>query len=256
MSINWKSKKVGAVFGSFALFFFCMMALINSRVLFNSTGRFWQNILFDALIAFIISLLSLSVWAACLPKSWKIRLIFLALIVPLVWALYWIFFGKDVTSCNCSVVGGKLYPSETSELTNGEYAALLGRYDVAVERLQPLAEQGNAKAEYYIGKMYRFGQGGLKKDDVAALRWLRKSADQGNGQAQFEISTMYENGEGVNQDFAEAYFWKSLATKAGTAIIDEDPDSEIRHLSPEQKAAVDKRVADWKPKPALTETPK
>jgi TPR repeat protein len=44
-------------------------------------------------------------------------------------------------------------------------------------------------------------------DYVKSLYWYRKAAEQGDGSAQAALSTMYLHGEGVQQNYAEAYFW-------------------------------------------------
>lgn len=44
------------------------------------------------------------------------------------------------------------------------------------------ARQGDAAAQYMIGKMYLEGQG-VSKDEQQALTWLKKAAAQGNKEA-------------------------------------------------------------------------
>ena len=45
---------------------------------------------------------------------------------------------------------------------------------------------------------------GLAKDEDEAARWFRKAADQGNAWAQYSLGKMYERGIGVARDEAEA----------------------------------------------------
>jgi TPR repeat protein len=47
-----------------------------------------------------------------------------------------------------------------------------------VQGLRPLAEQGDAKAQFALGNLYYFGQGTLQ-DYVEAVKWFRKAAEQG-----------------------------------------------------------------------------
>ena len=48
------------------------------------------------------------------------------------------------------------------------------------ETLQ-IAKQGNAQAQFNLGKMYAKGQG-VRQDDAQAVQWFRKAAEQGLGQ--------------------------------------------------------------------------
>ena len=59
-----------------------------------------------------------------------------------------------------------------------------------------------------IGICYENGQGGLKKDEVEALNWYRKSADAGDARAMYSIAIYYQNGQGgLRKDEAEALKW-------------------------------------------------
>jgi len=51
-------------------------------------------------------------------------------------------------------------------------------YALALQELQPLAEQGDMRAQRVLGVMYRFGQG-VAQDDRVAVTWYRKAAEQG-----------------------------------------------------------------------------
>ena len=52
-----------------------------------------------------------------------------------------------------------------------------GDYATALRELTPLAEQGDAVAQYNLGSMYRKGQGVLQ-DYKTARKWYRLSAEQ------------------------------------------------------------------------------
>src|SRR5690348_14433626 len=74
-----------------------------------------------------------------------------------------------------------------------------GDYVTALALLRPLADHGDARAQYNLGVMYHFGLG-VPRDDSAAMNWYRKSAAQGIPDAQDTIGQMYHDGEGVPQD--------------------------------------------------------
>ena len=76
------------------------------------------------------------------------------------------------------------------------------------------AEQGDARAQFALGLMYRDGEGVLK-DDAEAVRWYRLAAEQGLAGAQYNLGFMYANGLGVPEDDAEAVRWWGLAAEQG-----------------------------------------
>ena len=51
-------------------------------------------------------------------------------------------------------------------------------YATALKEFKPLAEQGNAEAQIYIGVIYDFGYDVLE-DDKEAVKWYRLAAEQG-----------------------------------------------------------------------------
>ena len=58
----------------------------------------------------------------------------------------------------------------TQFLQAGE-AYARGDYPTAIRLVQPLAEAGNAAAQYNLGTMYREGKG-VAPDDTAAREWF------------------------------------------------------------------------------------
>ncbi len=59
-----------------------------------------------------------------------------------------------------------------------------GDYATALHEFRRLAEQGDAKAQFMLGNMYRKGLG-VPQDHARAARWYRKAAEQGVAKAQF-----------------------------------------------------------------------
>ncbi len=89
-----------------------------------------------------------------------------------------------------------------------------GDYATALREWKPLAEQGDAVAQFNIGLMYGNGRG-VPQDYAEAVKWYRKSAEQGYANAQNNIGLMYDNGQGVPQDYAEALKWFRKAAEQG-----------------------------------------
>ena len=157
------------------------------------------------------------------------------------------------------------------------------------------AEQGNVESQFHLGLLYYNGEG-VKKDVKEAFRWFKIAAEQDHPKAQNNLSRMYLEGEEVPEnsemawrllfasaqqgcavaqvnigqafeegmdkipkDYAESYYWYTLALKikinldqveAGNII----PEMSKRHesvgsrLSEKQKNQIQKRVDNWDPK--------
>ena len=54
-----------------------------------------------------------------------------------------------------------------------------GNFAAALKEWKVLAEQGNAKAQNELGRMYELGLGGVQ-DYKEAVKWYRKAAEQGD----------------------------------------------------------------------------
>jgi TPR repeat protein len=106
-------------------------------------------------------------------------------------------------------------PAAAGPLQAGIAAYNAHNYPVAARLLLPLAEQGNARAQTYVGFMYANGRG-LPQDYIAAARWYRHASEQGVAVAQFSLGLMYDKGQGVPQDYVLAYKWLNLATAQAT----------------------------------------
>ena len=63
--------------------------------------------------------------------------------------------------------------------------------------------------------MYDNGEG-VPEDDTEAVTWYRKAAEQGDADAQFNLGRMYADGEGVPEDYVRAFAWFDLAAAQGT----------------------------------------
>ena len=78
-------------------------------------------------------------------------------------------------------------------------------FALAAQLFRPLAEQGNARAQYNLGLMYDKGQG-VPQDAQEAVKWYRKAAEQGHARAQGNLGLIYAKERGVLQDFTRAYY--------------------------------------------------
>ena len=56
---------------------------------------------------------------------------------------------------------------------------------------------------------------GVEENHALAVQWLRKAAEQGDARAQYFLGRMYDDGRGVSQDNAEAAKWYRKAVDQG-----------------------------------------
>ena len=83
-----------------------------------------------------------------------------------------------------------------------------------IERLRPLATQGDQLAQYELGALYYSGND-VKQDYSQAALWYRRAAQQGNVDAQYSLGNMFLMGEGITQDDRQAAHWYALAAEQG-----------------------------------------
>ena len=102
---------------------------------------------------------------------------------------------------------------------------------------------------------YQAGKAALDRGDYAtAFREFKTLAEQGNAGAQFLLGRAYGLGWGVPKDFVLAHMWFSLAasrTPPGKHrdIAVEDRDIIAESMTPAQIAEAQRLAREWKPKP-------
>ncbi|NOQ90434.1 MAG: hypothetical protein GQ549_05770 [Gammaproteobacteria bacterium] len=72
-----------------------------------------------------------------------------------------------------------------------EKKGLKGKNKDRLKKLNVMAKQGNAQAQYYLGKMYAHGVG-INKDSDVAIDWLNKAALDGVFEAELELASVRE----------------------------------------------------------------
>lgn len=95
-------------------------------------------------------------------------------------------------------------------LEDAEFAYERGEYTQAARLFSPLAEQGVASAQFYLGLMHEKGRG-VRQDNPTALAWFHKAASQGYAGPQSNLGLMYERGRGVRKDVVRALMWYHIA---------------------------------------------
>ena len=86
---------------------------------------------------------------------------------------------------------------------------------------KPLAENGHAEAQYYLGVMYDHGFD-VTENDAKAVKWYREAAEQGHIGAQLNLGLMYAAGQGIPENSIRAYVWWSVAKAQGSKTAAEN----------------------------------
>ena len=105
-------------------------------------------------------------------------------------------------------------PSWSADFYKGLLAYDNGDYATVLEEWTPLAEQGDADAQYNLAYMYKNGEG-VPQDYQTAVKWFTLAAKQGNPNAQYNLGISYAKGEGVFQDYTYAHMWLNIAAANG-----------------------------------------
>ena len=171
-------------------------------------------------------------------------------------------------------------PLFAQDLQAGAEAARRGDYATALAQWRPLAESGDAAAQFNVGMMHARGDGvpedfaeaarwfrmaseqgqtdaqarlggmyahgiGLEKDYLEAAKWLTLAAEQHHAESQYELGALYADGNGVVQDYTTAYFWFSLAA---LQRLFPAMDAQARlgaSMVPEQIGMTEQMVQEW-----------
>ena len=150
----------------------------------------------------------------------------------------------------------------------GAKAYNAGDYKTALKEFRPLAKQGNAGAQFFLGDMYLSGDG-VAQDYKQALKWFQLAVEQGDVksghqlgmmyhyglgvaadyqealklyrfaapqiiQSQYSLGAMYYQGQGVNQDIVIAYMWFYVAAKNGNSRSKGNVNVLAKEMKPKQ----------------------
>lgn len=124
-------------------------------------------------------------------------------------------------------------PLQSTPLQSAKDAAKRGDYPEALRILTPLAEQGDAKAQYNLALFYQHGAG-VEKSHAKALEWLEKAAAQHLPDAQLALGEALLYGEnGMTTYDAPAMQEQSTPPQAqrerGIALITQAAEQNLPH---------------------------
>jgi len=123
-------------------------------------------------------------------------------------------------------------------------------YAAAFREWKPLAEAGDARAQFYLGVLYNHGRG-VKKNFEEAVKWYRLAAMQGHAKAQCNLGTMHGSGLGVVKDPVQAQMWFHLAAESKDEEAIKNCSDNLAKNAPnltlEQQAQAREMARKWKP---------
>lgn len=88
----------------------------------------------------------------------------------------------------------------------------IGDYEYAERYMKLAAENGDIDAQFACGSFY---YGGIKENHKEAVRWFRKAVAQGHALAQYYLGRCYFLGEGGLLDYAEGVKWLEESKQGG-----------------------------------------
>jgi TPR repeat protein len=109
--------------------------------------------------------------------------------------------------------------SKSAENLYNEYKKLHKeeRFAQALDKLFQSANDGLAKAEFELGKLYYFGnkQFQIYKNYSKAFEHYSSAAEQGHALAEYYLGFMYFKGQGADFDVKQAVHWLSQSANQG-----------------------------------------
>lgn len=102
--------------------------------------------------------------------------------------------------------------------------------EILFKQMLPLAQQGDAEAQYHVGMFYNNGIG-TSKNTKLAFEWFQKSASGNNPLGAYKVGCYYSGqGQGfMDVDHGKSLEYKMVAAKAGYTLAQYDTASLFFH---------------------------
>jgi uncharacterized protein len=136
--------------------------------------------------------------------------------------------------------------SAFADFQTGLDAYQKGDYVGAAKEWRPLAEEGDATAQFNLGLLYLDGHG-VPQNPVEAASWFRRAAEQDYPPAQHNLGAMYGSGQGLKRDLVQAYKWLNICAAKGNSGCVTQRDLIAKKLKPGQVAEGQRLATDFKP---------
>lgn len=118
-------------------------------------------------------------------------------------------------------------------------------YGRAKAAWEPIAANGEARAQTGLGFMYYSGRG-VARDSVHAAELFGRAGDQGEPTAQLFLALMYLKADGVPSNGPLALMWVELALAGGQSGAFEWRDTIIKSLTETERQEGWQLVARWR----------
>lgn len=92
----------------------------------------------------------------------------------------------------------------------------IGNYKKTISLVEPLAGDGNPRAQVMLGRCYENGLG-VEQDMAVAAQWFQLAAEQNDSEAQVLLAYCYEVGAGVPKNPREVMNLMTRAAESGNA---------------------------------------
>lgn len=112
------------------------------------------------------------------------------------------------------VLADKPAPPAADKFHSGESAFEAGQYSRARELWRPLAENGDVRAQYALGRLHEKGKG-VERDFGQAFIWYQKAAEKNHADSQYRLAVGYAYGLGVKRNEATGLSWLRKAANNG-----------------------------------------
>lgn len=111
-----------------------------------------------------------------------------------------------------------------------------------------LADDGDAKAQTWVGRMYENGEG-VTQNYAEAARWYRRAANQGNTDSQLHLASLYEGRPGFPMNLVEAHKWLNISsTLRNNNFVREYRDKLALSMNNKEVADAQRLASEWKAK--------
>ena len=167
------------------------------------------------------------------PMSLQRKIVLLLTGIFCLTAVIWL-----MASWIASLGGPTSVPTSAAADTSETYAT------TNINDLKRFAEEGDARAQYALGKRYANGDG-VPLDYRNARHWYLQAAQQGHVRAQSRLAASFWEGRPGPQDYTRAYFWALLAEAGGDETSRVIVASCAARLTPAQVAAEQKEADQW-----------
>jgi len=176
------------------------------------------------------------------------------------------FMGRQWVIAAAAVAAAMTAGSASADVRAGIEAWRAGNYEAAIAEWRPLAERGDADAQFNMGQAFKLGRGvpldqrqaqiwyeraarqghqqaeanlGLilfqNGERERAMPWITRAAERGDPRAQYVLGTAHFNGDLVARDWPRAYALMRRAADQGLPQAASSISEMERHLSAEDR---------------------